>query len=249
MLVSEVMTTRLVTVTPDATLSHAANLLRQHQFHHLPIVRANAPQAWLTSQAQRDAPPVLEGLLTASDIDLAVARSLSGPGEQPRRPWEEVRVGEVMQRAVLCVLPTTDVATAATLLVERGITSVPVVEYGEPQESPGREVVTYLIGLLTRSDLLLAMARALGASEPGSEVRLPLPGGTLRPVTTLLLLAARWQIAVQSLIITPLKDESQHVATVRLGTINPGPLLAALREAGIAYESGARQYEEEDHAR
>ncbi len=35
MIVSEVMATKLVTVTPNDTLSHAANLLRQHQFHHL----------------------------------------------------------------------------------------------------------------------------------------------------------------------------------------------------------------------
>ena len=39
MIVREVMTTRLITVAPDDTLSHAANLLRQHQFHHLPVVR------------------------------------------------------------------------------------------------------------------------------------------------------------------------------------------------------------------
>ncbi|HYT37473.1 MAG TPA: CBS domain-containing protein, partial [Ktedonobacteraceae bacterium] len=39
MIVSEVMTTKLVTVAPDDTLSHAANLLRQYQFHHLPVVK------------------------------------------------------------------------------------------------------------------------------------------------------------------------------------------------------------------
>ena len=39
MIVREIMITRLITVTPDDTLSHAANLLRQHQFHHLPVVR------------------------------------------------------------------------------------------------------------------------------------------------------------------------------------------------------------------
>ena len=42
MIVSEVMTTSLVTVTPGDTLSHAANLLRQYQFHHLPVVKAKS---------------------------------------------------------------------------------------------------------------------------------------------------------------------------------------------------------------
>ena len=39
MIVSDVMTTRLVTVVPDDTLSHAANLLRQYQFQNHPVVR------------------------------------------------------------------------------------------------------------------------------------------------------------------------------------------------------------------
>ena len=41
MIVSEVMATKLVTVTPNDTLSHAASLLRQHQFHHLPVVQTS----------------------------------------------------------------------------------------------------------------------------------------------------------------------------------------------------------------
>ena len=52
MIVSEVMTTHLVTVLPDDSLSHAANLLRQHQFHHLPVVRAiHQPKAQLQQLA------------------------------------------------------------------------------------------------------------------------------------------------------------------------------------------------------
>jgi len=37
LIVSDMLTTKLVTVFPDDTLSHAAGLLRQHQFHHLPV--------------------------------------------------------------------------------------------------------------------------------------------------------------------------------------------------------------------
>ncbi len=39
MIVRDIMTTKLVTVAPDDTLAHAANVLRQYQFHHLPVVR------------------------------------------------------------------------------------------------------------------------------------------------------------------------------------------------------------------
>jgi CBS domain-containing protein len=62
MIVREVMTTRLITVAPDATLSHAANLLRQHQFHHLPVVRvAKASQTGKTGYGAPRGPLLLEG--------------------------------------------------------------------------------------------------------------------------------------------------------------------------------------------
>src|ERR1700694_2846374 len=105
MIVSEVMTTKLVTVTPGDTLSHAANLMRQHQFHHLPVVRGTAGQsAWMASRQERSAPLVLEGMLTSLDIDRAADRN--HVGEQPQPLWEEMRVAEVMQPSVLCVTPS-----------------------------------------------------------------------------------------------------------------------------------------------
>src|SRR5438552_5644042 len=74
MIVGEVMTTKLVTVAPDDTLSHAANLLRQYQFHHLPVVRMlGADGTHKAGYGTRNAALLLEGMLTSYDIDLVVA--------------------------------------------------------------------------------------------------------------------------------------------------------------------------------
>src|SRR6266496_4614258 len=161
MIVREVMTTRLVTVTPDDTLSHAVSLLRQYQFHHLPVVRAGSKQAGThgTQRRTRDSLPVLEGLLTSSDIDLAVAMGTERSRDALRRPWQERRVAEVMHPATMRVTPTTNVAAAAQILVERGLNYLPVVEYENVED----EAQTVLVGLLTRSDLLMALARSMGA--------------------------------------------------------------------------------------
>src|SRR5437764_8382696 len=127
MIVSEVMTTKLITVTPDDTLSHAANLLRQYQFHHLPVVRRLEAEG--THKAEY-APLLLEGLLTSYDIDLLVALGKqSSSGDLLHQPWQERRVVEVMHRASVRVTPSTSVAAAAQILVERGLSCLPVVEY------------------------------------------------------------------------------------------------------------------------
>ena len=182
MIVSEIMTTKLVTVSQDDTLSHAANLFRQHQFHHLPVVRAVRHHRGNGSDGRKltHKPQLLfEGMISSQDIDIVLALAKqSSSGDVLRRPWQEQRVSEVMHRASLRVTPGTTVAAAAQILVERGLNALPVVEY----EHTERETNPILVGLLTRSDLLIALARSLGAYEPGMQLTLQLPMGDLLPL-------------------------------------------------------------------
>ncbi len=242
MIVSDVMTTRLVTVVPDDTLSHAANLLRQYQFHHLPVVRT-AP-AFGSIYTEKSEHPVLEGLLTSQDIDMAAVGTSSS--DILRQPWGERRVYEVMHRANIRVTPTTGVAAAAQILVERGLNCLPVVEYERPEQSSdapqgGTSPQPLLVGLLTRSDLLMALARSLGAFEPGMQLTIQLPMGDLTPLAKTLDLAAELHIQVRSVLAAPLEGKVPLSATVRLGTIHPAPLLVRLQEEHIDYVHGETQ--------
>ena len=252
MIVSEVMKTHLVTVLPDDSLSHAANLLRQHHIHHLPVVRAiHQPKAQRQQPATGNSWPVLEGLMSSNDIDLAagVGNEKSITGEQ--RPWEERRVAEVMNRSIMRVTPTTSVAAAAQLLVERGLHCLPVVEYEEShdiEQDSEDEERTFLVGLLTRSDLLIELALILGAFEPGMSLDIPLPTGDQTSLAKLLLLAAELHTKIHSVIVAPPKKGVPHVATVRIGTINPAPLLVRLQQAGISYSFANFQSERDTHA-
>ena len=251
MIVSEIMTTKLVTVTPDDSLSHAANLLRQHQFHHLPVVRAR--QGWRIQVQQdlsRPSWPVLEGLITSYDIDLAATLGSENSATNDQHPWQERRVAEVMNRSIMRVTPTTSVAAAAQMLVEQGLNCLPVVEYEESLNiEPGAKYgeQTLLVGLLTRSDLLLEFARTLGAFEPGMNIHIPLHTGNPTPLAKMLLLAAELHIKIESIVVAPPKKGVPHVAIVRIGTINPAPLLVRLQQAGISYSFADFQITEDTH--
>jgi len=252
MIVREVMTTRLITVAPDDTLSHAANLLRQHQFHHLPVVRvAKAPQTGKTGYGAPHGPLLLEGLLTSYDIDLAVELEKQHSSDEAlENPWQERRVVEVMHPAPMCVTPITGVAAASQIMVERGLNYLPVVEYASselPVEDTQEEALPVLVGLLTRSDLLMALARTTGAFEPGMQLILPLPPGNMMPLGNMLLLAAELHIQVPSVVATPPREGVPRVATVHVSTIYPAPLLKRLQEAGIQYHFVDGQLEGETH--
>ncbi len=232
MIVGDIMTTNVVTVEPNDTLAHAANLLRQHQFHHLPVARViTITDSQSREYISRKTQLLFEGILTSQDVELAAALAeQESSSEVGQSSWQEQRVSERMHQAPLCVTPTTSVGAAAQLLVERGINSLPVVEYEQ-----GEEAKVLLVGLLTRSDLLLALARALGTYEPGMQLDIPLPAGSMAPLAQTLTFAADLHVPIRSIIAAPLKDGVPYTATLRLGTINPSPLLGRLHEAHIQY--------------
>ncbi|HVB61253.1 MAG TPA: CBS domain-containing protein [Ktedonobacteraceae bacterium] len=246
MIVKDIMITKLVTVEPGDTLSHAANILRQYQFHHLPVVRSiSRPGSQQADHAIHTPLLLLEGMLTSQDIDMVVALAKqSASGDILQRPWQEQRVVELMHRAAIRVTPTTSVAAAAQLLVERNLNSLPVVEY-EADETGAQ---TVLVGLITRSDLLLALARMMGALEPGMQLDIPLPSGAVSHLARTLALAAELHIQVRSIVAAPAAGGVPQTATLRLGTINPTPLLVRLREAGIDYSFADSLIGENDHA-
>ena len=252
MIVSEVMTTKLVTVAPEDTLSHAANLLRQYQFHHLPVVNVSKKASAHDANQPAHRTLLLEGMLTSQDIELAASSGKWSSSELLRHPWQERRVVEMMHRASIRVSPNTSVAAAAQIMVERGLNCLPVVEYEHEEQAAGRpeieeETQAVLVGLLTRSDLLMALARSLGAFEPGMQLIIPLPTGDLTPLARTLMLAEELHIHVRSVIAAPLQTNIPLESTLRLGTIHPAPLLAKLQEEHIQYKFVDLIYEEDQH--
>jgi acetoin utilization protein AcuB len=252
MIVQDIMATKLLTVEPDDTLAHAATLLRQRQFHHLPVTRSVREQV----NGQWKTVSLFVGVLTAQDITMAVA--LANQGASPAsQPWQERRVIESMHRAPIRVTPTTSVAAAAQILVERGLNYLPVVEYSQqlltnglngvsnesavahPNDQPERENKAILVGLVTRSDLLIAFVRAMGTFEPGMSLDIDLPMGNVVPLARTLQLAAELRVPIRSVMAAPLVGGVPTAATLRLGTINPGPLLLRLQEEDIQYSFGS----------
>jgi acetoin utilization protein AcuB len=232
MIVRDIMTTKIITVEINDTLAHAANLLRQHNVHHLPVIRKIYQS---NGQGTRSAIPVCEGIISTQDIDVAIAVADRHEDGSQTPSWQERRISEVMHRAAIRVTAVASVSAAAQLLVDRGLHCLLVVEY----RLIDGETLAILVGLITRSDLLMAFSRSMGASEPGMQLDIALPLGDTTPLARMLLLAATLRVHIRSILAAPSSDGSLYVATVRLGTINPTVLLKRLQEEGIRYSFGS----------
>ena len=240
MIVRDIMTTHLVTVTPGDTLAHAATLLRQHQFHHLPVVKVlKAPAHEGVTYTQQTAYE-FAGLLTAHDFDLTPEHARhDSSSDILSRAWPERRVAEVMDRSPVCVMSTASVGSAAQLFIERRLSCLPVIQYAQEEQT----IRTLLVGVITHSDLLCAFARVMGAFEPGMPLHIPLPEGNVTPLMQTMTILQYLHVSIISILVAPSTGNTLDNATLRLRTINPVPLFQHLKAAGVTYSSPLEESE------
>ncbi len=102
MLVGQIMTRELVTISPDKQVGQALKLMQKWGIRHLPVVQHDRMVGWITSRDLRE-------VLLASML-------------------EKITVGDVMVQAPITVTPETGVEEAARLVVEHKIGGMPVME-------------------------------------------------------------------------------------------------------------------------
>ena len=102
MLVGQIMSTRIINISPDKRVGQALKLMQKYQIRHIPVMEKNRMVGWITSRDLRE-------VLLASML-------------------EEIKVGDVMVQAPISVTPNTDVEEAARLIHEHKIGGMPVVE-------------------------------------------------------------------------------------------------------------------------
>jgi acetoin utilization protein AcuB len=102
MLVGQIMSRKIVTISPDKRVGQALKLMQKHQIRHLPVMEHDHMVGWITSRDLRE-------VLLASML-------------------EEIKVGDVMVQAPLSVTPDTEVEEAARLIHEHKIGGMPVME-------------------------------------------------------------------------------------------------------------------------
>jgi acetoin utilization protein AcuB len=130
------MTTHPVTVTPQATIAEALDLMRDLDIRHIPVVESDALVGMLSD---RDLPYLNVGALLSDQGAAALRRELATP------------VIKVMRSDVICVEPETDLSDVIGLLIEHKVGAIPVIE------ADTRAVV----GIVSYIDVLRAVQESL----------------------------------------------------------------------------------------
>lgn len=170
--------------------------------------------------------PVVEGgrlVGLISDRDLRSATPALGDPDRAAA-LRRIRVVDEMVRDVATAYPEDPIEDAAMAMYERKIGCLPVVD-GED-----------LVGIITSSDVMRALARLVGVHEPGSRLEVTLPDrpGSLAEVAAIV---RDEGVNIVSILASSVSEEeglAERVAVLRLATINPKRVVEALREAGYS---------------
>lgn len=216
MIVADMMTREVITVAPSDRAADAAARARAHRIRHLPVVEVGRLVGIVTDRELRDAAPN-----SALGVEAAQAAA-------------QLRVADLMRREVITTHPLDRLADAARVLSERRIGCLPVVEGDR------------LVGIITETDVLRCLAQLMGATEPGSSIEVQVPNrpGQLAAVADLI---RDLHVNIVSVLTMPVPEDSGpesgecpplHQAArkrllLRLGTIDPRRVVAALARAGF----------------
>ncbi|MBZ0300515.1 MAG: CBS domain-containing protein [Anaerolineae bacterium] len=138
--VSDVMTKNPVTISPDATLREALETMGRVGCHHLPVISADKH---------------LTGIITARDCRLALRLpDILREYWQDERLANHILVKAVMTPAPMIVEPDASADEAVRLMLVNYVSCLPVMR-GET-----------LVGIVTTSDLLLALMNLLRSHPP-----------------------------------------------------------------------------------
>ena len=135
MKVADLMTTELVTVSPETPILEARRLMLERRIRHLLVCDREGVDAKLL------------GIVTDRDIRLNLASPATSLSV-----WElnyllaRLTVGGVMRTALITIGPTRDSRQAARIMTQHQIGALPVLDGGR------------LVGIVTETDILRAYA-------------------------------------------------------------------------------------------
>jgi acetoin utilization protein AcuB len=147
MFVNRSMTKKVITITPEADLYEAKDLMDKHHFRHLPVCREDG---------------YLIGIVTDRDLRSALPRDFSKASAQSKRKNMQadkcaLEIGEIMTTDLVKISPMDTIQDALLLIQRSNVGALPVVD------DQNR-----LKGIISVRDLLRAFINVLGIGEPGA---------------------------------------------------------------------------------
>ncbi len=126
------MVRKLITIGKEDGIRDALAIMKRNSIRHLPVVEGD----------------LFVGLVTSGDLKQAILASM----------LESLKVGDIMIQDPVTITKETPLERAATIIFEKNIGCLPVVEEGR------------IVGIITVKDILKAFIEIMGVLKSGSRL-------------------------------------------------------------------------------
>ena len=145
MAVKDFMTRKVIYISPDTTVAHAADMMREQGIHRLPVIENDKLVGLVTEGTIAEASPSKATSLSIYEMNYLLNKT---------------KVKDVMIRDVITVSKFASLEDATYLMLQHKVGILPVVDNGQ------------LAGVITDRDVFKAFLIIAGYGEEGTRIRL-----------------------------------------------------------------------------
>jgi acetoin utilization protein AcuB len=206
MRIRDVMTKNTITVDSESLVLDAQRIMRENNIRRLPVVDKGTLVGIVTQHDLLQASPSPATSLSIHELNYLLAK---------------MKVKEVMKRNPITLTPDTPFEEALRIGQDKKIGSFPVMDRGK------------LVGIITESDTVRFLTRALGLREEGSRVTIEGLGGKFGDLEKIIAIANQHQTIILSMISLPRPEKKDWMIVLRLKTTDPDPIVRDFKKAGF----------------
>ncbi|MEW5745102.1 MAG: CBS and ACT domain-containing protein [Nitrospirota bacterium] len=208
MFVSDWMTKRVYTVSPDDSVSDAVKIMKERKIKHLPVVKGDRLKGMLSDRDIKEFTPSSATSLDIYELHYLLAKT---------------RIKEIMTADVITTAPDTPVEEAAMTMHDRRIGCLPVVESGR------------LAGIISDRDIYHALIDITGVRHGGHRVSLLIEDrpGSIKEVADII---RKYGFQLQS-ILTSYEGVRQGYRAIVIRTAGKGSFIGLKNEIEKKYKN------------
>ncbi|MCJ7786226.1 MAG: CBS and ACT domain-containing protein [Desulfobacterales bacterium] len=206
MRISDVMTKNPITVDSETLVLDAQRIMRENNIRRLPVVDKGNLVGIVTQHDLLQASPSPATSLSIHELNYLLAK---------------MKVKEVMKKNPITLSPDTPFEEALRFGQDKKIGSFPIMDKGK------------LVGIITESDIVRFLTRALGLREEGSRVTIEGLGGKLGDLEKIIAIVNQHQTIILSMISLPRPEKKDWMIVLRLKTTDPDPIVRDFKKAGF----------------
>ena len=206
MRIKDVMTKNPITGDSETLVVDAQKIMKENNIRRLPVVDKGKLVGLVTQHDLLMASPSPPTSLSIHELNYLLSK---------------MKVKEVMRKNPETLAPDTPFEEALRIGQDKKIGGFPVVDQGK------------LIGIITESDTVRFLTRALGLREEGSRVTIEGLGGKFGDLEKIIAIANQHQTIILSMISLPRPEKKDWMIVLRLKTTDPDPIVRDFKKAGF----------------